>query len=875
VSETTASQATADEGGRTAGEPVLVVEGIAKTYGPVRALKPASLTLRSGEIHSLVGENGSGKSTFVGVVSGTVHRDQGVVKVDGRVLGGRRPSEAQAKGVLTVFQDGSILPQLSVAQNLYLGTPSAQRPAYRSHERWAAGRLSEWGLGRLDVSAKAEHLSPGDRQSLEIVRAVAVEPRVLLLDEATSALDASGVDSALDLMRRAAAKGCAVMFVTHRLSEVFRVAQNISVLRDGEWQGTHRTDSINPDRLVELMAGTKVDTEFPTPAAPDEIGEGVLGAENLDGPTFGPVDIAVRAGEIVGIAGADDNGQLGLLRGLGRIGAPTGGLTIAGESIATYGDAVHAGAMYLSGDRANESLFGSLPIRENIVVSMLGKIARGGLISWARERQLVDDTVSTFGIRLASAEQHPTSLSGGNQQKVALGRVLATNPKVLLAEEPTQGVDVRSRIDIYNLLRDAARSGLAVVLVSSDASELAGLCDRVLVMSRGHLVAELNNEASEESIVDSFTGADHSGVTAGPAVIAGSPTEGESRTVSPWQRLRAAIRNAENGPRLGILAMLLVLIGAYAESQNSVFLSHANLYNLLYLAVPLAAVAAAEFVVLFVGEIDVSVGAVMAVTIVLMSVFVQTGAFVPALLLSLLVAALIGIIVGASNATLVEGAQISPIIVTIGTLGIVGGIGLMIRPTAAGTISPDLLEGLAKEVWFFPWTFVILAALYAAADFLLRATGLGLRLRSVGLNARFAHRLGINTRLVRSGAFILASVFAGFAGVLLSTQVGIGDATVGSSYLLLAIAAPVLGGASLAGGHGTFVGCLLGACLLVTVQNLTSILGIKDAYGFLLTGGLTILALLLYTSGAVAAIRNYVRSARLRLGGGGVSEGAA
>jgi ribose transport system ATP-binding protein len=873
VSDTVAPQSGAKSGGSPAGEGVLFVDGIAKTYGPVRALKPASLTLRSGEIHALVGENGSGKSTFVGVVSGTVHRDQGVVRVNDHVLGGRKPSEAQSNGVLTVFQDGSILPQLSIAQNLYLGTPIGQRPSYRTHERWAAARLSEWGLGRLDVGARAETLSPGDRQSLEIVRAVASKPSVLLLDEATSALDSSGVDGALEMMRRAAAGGCAVMFVTHRLSEVFRVAENISVLRDGEWQGTFEADTVNPDRLVELMAGTRVDTEFPRPASPEEIGEVVLSAQGLDAPTFGPVDIAVRAGEIVGIAGADDNGQLGLLRGLGRIGAPSGGLSIAGKSIASYGDAVSAGAMYLSGDRAEESLFGSLPIRENIVVSMLGRISRGGLVSWARERQLVDDTVSVFGIRLASAEQHPTSLSGGNQQKVALGRVLATDPKVLLAEEPTQGVDVRSRIDIYNLLRDAARRGLAVVLISSDASELAGLCDRVLVMSRGRLVAELTNEATEETIVNSFTGAGHSGAVDQPGAIAESPAAAERRTASPLQRFLAAARHAENAPRLGILTLLLVLIGAYAQSQNDVFLSHANLYNLLYLAVPLAAVAAAEFVVLFVGEIDVSVGAVMAVTIVLMSVFVQSGAFLPALLLSLLVAVLVGIIVGASNATLVEGAQISPIIATIGTLGIVGGVGLMIRPTAAGTISPDLLEALAKEVWFLPWTFVVLAGLYLAADFLLRSTGVGLRLRSVGLNARFAHRLGMNTRLVRSGAFILASILAGFAGVLLSSQIGIGDATVGSSYLLLAIAAPVLGGASLAGGHGTFVGCLLGACLLITVQNLTSILGIKDAYGYLLTGGLTILALLLYTSGAVAAIRNYVRSARLRFGG--VGEGAA
>ncbi|HYC81524.1 MAG TPA: ATP-binding cassette domain-containing protein [Solirubrobacterales bacterium] len=866
-------------GAAAAGPAALEVEGISKSYGVVKALKPASLTLRQGEIHALVGENGSGKSTFVGVISGTVRPDSGTVRVGGTTLAHHSPAESQRRSVQTVFQDGSILPQLTIAQNLYLGTPTDQRPSYGRHEKWAAELLAEWELGRIDVAAAAESLSPGDRQSLEIVRAVAAEPRVLLFDEATSALDASGVDGALALMQRAAAAGSAVMFVTHRLSEVFRVAERISVLRDGEWQGTFGAGSVDADGLVELMAGTKVDTEFPPQASAEELGKVVLAAKGLAGPGFGPADLRVRAGEIVGIAGADDNGQVGFLRGLGRIGAPTGALSVAGESIASYKQAVGAGAAYLSSDRANESLFRALPIRENLAVGMLGQLSRLGLVSWRGERELVDETVNVFGIRLSSPEAPVTSLSGGNQQKVALGRVLATEPKVLLVEEPTQGVDVRSRVDIYNQLRDGARRGLGVVMVSSDASELAGLCDRVVVMSRGKLVAELaTEEATEESIVNSFTALGHgAGQETLAAVAAGEEPAAApvSARASAWDRFRAVLRRNENGPRLGLLGLLLVLIGLYAQSENDLFLSHANVYNLLFLAVPLAAIAAAEFAVLFVGQIDVSVGAVMAMMIVLMSVFVQSESFLVALLLSLLIALILGVIVGLGNATLVEGARISPIIATIGTLGIVGGIGLMIRPTAGGAISPDLLEALAEEVWVLPWTFVVLAVLFALGDWALRSTGTGLRLRSVGLNAAFAHRLGVNARLVRTGAFVVAAVFAACAGLLLSAQIGIGDATVGQGYLLLAIAAPVLGGASLAGGHGTFIGCLLGACLLVTVQNLTTLLGIKDAYSYLLTGGLTVVALLLYTSGAGAAIRNYVRSLRLRFGAAGTAEEGA
>jgi ABC-type sugar transport system ATPase subunit/ribose/xylose/arabinose/galactoside ABC-type transport system permease subunit len=846
------------------------VQDITKTYGRVRALAPATLTLQRGEVHALVGENGSGKSTFVGIVSGTVRPDAGIVGAGDAHLSRHTPAESQRHGVLTVFQDGSILPQLTVAQNFYLGTPRDKRPAYRDADTWARDQLRDMGLGRMSVGTLAETLSPAERQLLEIARAVASQPRVLLLDEATSALDADGVDRALLLMRRAVGGGSAILFVTHRLSEVFRVADRISVLRDGAWQGTYEASSVNANRLVELMAGTNVDTEFPPPARPEEIGEVAVAARALTGPGFGPVDFSVRSGEIVGLAGADDNGQVDLLRGLARVGGPTGGLTIGASPIVSYADAVQHGALYLSCDRASESLFRALPIRENIVVGMLGQLSRLGVVSWPREKRLVDETVKSFGIRLASPEQPVTSLSGGNQQKVALGRVLASDPKVLLVEEPTQGVDVRSRMDIYDMLRDAARKGLAVVLVSSDASELAGLCDRIVVLSRGRIVAQLEGTvATEEGIVNAFTGAnDSAGGSSGNGDAAAARVADTPRDVTTGRAaaLRTLARQHRNAPRLALLALLLVLIGAYAQSQNDVFLSPQNLNNLLFLAVPLAAVAAAQFVVLFVGELDASVGAVMGLTVVLMSIFVTGGTFVPALLGSLAIALVVGMVVGLINGALVEGVRISAVIATIGTLGIVQGVGLMLRPRPEGTISPELVEKLSAKVSIFPWTFIVLAVLFVVADMVLRSSALGLRLRTVGLNAVYAYRLGINARWVRTFAFVAASTLAAIAGVLLAAQVGVGDSTVGNSYFLLAFAAPVIGGASLGGGQGTFVGCILGAILLVTAQNLTTILGVTDGYGYLITGCLTLLALLAYTSGAGHALRSYVRSSLLRTG---------
>jgi ribose transport system ATP-binding protein len=831
----------------------LVLSEISKSYGPVKALRHASLALPAREIHALVGENGSGKSTFVGIVSGTVKPDTGTVTIAGKACRQHTPWESQKRGALTIFQDGSVVPELTVAQNLYLGTPAAQRGSYRDVEAWSAKRLSEYGLGRLPVRGRADRLSPGDRQLLEIVRALMARPTVLLLDEATSALDSAGVDLALDLMRKAADEGCAVLFVTHRLSEVFRVADRISVLRDGAWQGTHDAGSVDSRRLVELMAGRSVDVEFPQRAESEELGEIVLSATEVAGPGYGPVDVAIRSGEIVGIAGADDNGQLELLRGLAGIGVPDGRLEADGRPIATYGDGVAAGVLLLSADRRNESLFAPLAIRENLAAGMLGKLSRLGVVSWRGERALVGESVRRFGIRMGSSEDKVTSLSGGNQQKVALGRVLATEPDVLLIHEPTLGVDVRSRMDIYRMLRDNARRGLAVVLVSSDAFELAGLCDRILVVSRGSIVAELPGAAAnEESIVHAFAGAEHGAM--------GRAVAEQDRHVHAGGRIRQFVQAHENPARLLLLVLLLLALGAYAQSRNSTFLSTPSLYNIFLLSVPLAAVAAAEFVVLFAGGIDVSVGAAMGVTVALMSFVVSNSSLVAGIVVSLGIALGFGFVVGAVNATLIERIRMSPVIATIATLGILEGVGLQLRPTAAGAISTHLTDALTNKLWVFPWVLLVLAALFVAADWLLRSSGHGLRVRTVGLNPQFAFRLGVNAPRLRALSYVGSGILAAAAGVLLAGQVGVGDSTVGNQYTLLAIAAPVLGGASLLGGYGSFVGCLLGAIVLALAQTLPTTLGLNDAASYLLTGALTLVALLVYSSGAAGAVRTYART---------------
>lgn len=838
------------------GSPLLIATDLSKRYGAVHALADVSLTLVAGKIHALVGENGSGKSTLVGIVSGTVARDAGTVEIAGKPVPAARPAVSQRHGAITVFQDGSLIDELSVAQNLYLGTQSERRPALSRMSGWAEELLRTYGFD-IDTDLPASSLPPGDRQLVEIIRAVAGEPGVLILDEATSALDSHGVDIVLDLMCQVAGRGSAVLFVTHRLSEVMRVSDTVTVLRDAKFQGTYDASTVTPQKLVEVMAGTRVDLEFPD-RTPDSHGDVLLSASQLAAPGFGPLDLELRAGQIIGVAGADGNGQLQLLQALAGLGDNRGTVEVGGRRFRNYPSAIGAGVVYLSSDRRRESLFAGLTVGDNLGLGVLDQISDGGVMRIRKERTFVADAIDRYRIRVGHAGQLPTELSGGNQQKVALSRVLAMRPKVVLIDEPTQGVDVRSRLDIYRFLRAIADGGSAVVVVSSDASELAGLCDRILVMSRGRLTTELDgNAASEESIVGAFA-VDHELVA--DADIIGEAAESITPETTVRRR-RSWLRRSFTQESIRLLALIGLMLGLalFAQYKNDTFFTQASIYNVLLVSLPLVAVAAAQFFVLMVGGIDVSVGATMTLAVVLMSTWAQTGATAQVLLVGTAVALGLGLAVGGLNAFLVERINISPVIATIATLGMVSGLAYILRPTAAGLISPELGSVLMlNRVGPVPVSLIALLALLIAADFVFRRTGAGLRLRAVGLNGVFATRLGIPTRRVRTLCYLACAAIAGVAGVILAAQVGIGDPNAGNNFTLLAIAAPVLGGAALSGGHGTLVGAAIGAFILVLSQSLVTVLGLSDGTSFVFAGGLTLLALL-SSAESLARVRRLLR----------------
>jgi len=488
---------------------VLSLDGVSKAFGAVQALRDVSFECRAGEIHALVGENGSGKSTLLGIASGFVAPDAGTVEIGGRRRRRGSPAEARRLGLGIAYQTYSHVHDLSVAENLYLAVSRDEQPPYREVEEWAAARLEEFELD-VPVQASARALSLAQRQLLEVVKALLARPKVLLLDEPTTALGLEDVERLHALVFEQSRAGVGIAYVSHRLPEVLDIADRVTVLRDGVGQGTFDAATMSEDSLVALMIGRPLQLAFPERRAPGAQAGVLLAVSGLGGERFGPVDLELRAGEIVGIAGAEGNGQVQFLRALAGVEPAVGRVSCDGSALDLRSPLgpLRAGIVLLSGDRTGEALFPVLSVRANTTIQVLRRLARLGFLRRGSERRTVDELGRRLRIRMASIEQPVQSLSGGNQQKIALTRpFLRGGVKVILAEEPTQGVDVGARFDIYDALRAKADEGVAMIVKSSDPLELAGLCDRVVVMSRGKIVDEIHGDAlGERRIVEAIVG---------------------------------------------------------------------------------------------------------------------------------------------------------------------------------------------------------------------------------------------------------------------------------------------------------------------------------------------------------------------------------
>lgn len=477
--------------------PRLVARGLSKRYGSVQALADVDFELRAGEVMALLGENGAGKSTLVKVLAGLEAADAGTIEIEGAAADLYPSARSQALGVAVVHQEYSLVPTMTVAENLVLGQVEASRI-------WWPGRLNARareltaavGLEGLDPRTPVERLSVAEMQLLEIARLLLRDARILIFDEPTAALADTEIERVLEVVARLASEGHSIVYVTHRLPEVFKVADRVTVFRNGRSLEPRATAGLDVDAVVAMMLGRELGAMFPARPGPRE--DELLRVEELEAPGLeAPVSFSARRGEIVGLTGQLGSGAAATVQAIaGRLPATGGRALVGGDELplGSHAAVLRRGVAYCSADRKRDGIFFGRAIRENLSSPWLGSVAPGGWISSRRERAKAEAIAERFAVDVKRLASPVGTLSGGNQQKVAVGKWLGTTPAVLLLEEPTRGVDVGARAEIYQRLRELCDAGLTIVVSSSDTAEVLGLCDMIATFYRGRLT-ELRGHA--------------------------------------------------------------------------------------------------------------------------------------------------------------------------------------------------------------------------------------------------------------------------------------------------------------------------------------------------------------------------------------------
>nr|WP_272917731.1 ATP-binding cassette domain-containing protein [Nocardioides flavescens] len=784
------------------------------------------------EVHALVGENGAGKSTLMGIAAGSLAADTGTVEIAGQELTSASPALAHELGLAVVYQHPAILDDLTVLENLLLAVPSARRTD--PVKAWARAQLDRVGLD-VDLSARASELRTAERQLLEIGKAVALQPKVLVLDEPTESLTQDQVERVFALVAELTAAGTAVIYISHRIAEVRRVADRITTLRNGIIRGTAATGTLTDDDIVEMVVGRALEAVFP-PKHPDQ-GDVGLRVTGLSGAGFRDVDLVCRRGRIVGLAGVEGNGQREVIRALAGLGSVSAGeVVLQGEplTVSTPGHVARRGVRFIPDDRTSEGLFADLSVRENMTVTHLPALARAGVVSTSREREAVAVGTAGTSIRAASDEVEVRTLSGGNQQKVIFARAMMTEPTLLLCDEPTRGVDVGARREIYQMLRELADDGASVVVLSSDAAELAGLCDDVTVLSAGRVAAQLHDdEVTEQAITGAALRSVHSRHDDADAPVAPEKKRSRGRDPLTWAR------RSDGAPGLLLLALAVVL-AIVTTSRTPTFLGELNVQGLLVATTALGFVALGQLTVVMTGGIDLSAGPVLGLTIIVLS-FTATDGGTVGVVTGALIALAVAAGVGLLNAGMVVLGGLPPIVATLATFVAVQGLTLLLRSTPGGLMDPTLLGLPYHAIGPVPIIFIVLVVVAVLAERLLRGAG-GRALRATGSHRIAAERLGVRSGRATAAAYVLSSLGAGLAGIVVAGQIGIGDPTQGVSYTLTGITAVVLAGASVYGGRGSYPGVLAGALLLAMLSNASSFLGLDQAWQYWLPGGLMLVA---------------------------------
>jgi len=808
------------------------LSNISKFYSGVPALRGVSVGFYAGEVHAILGENGAGKSTLMNIISGTVHPESGEIWLGDRQITKMSPEIAASLGISISFQHPAILNDLSVLENLQVALPASVFTG-KPEQIAAEQMLDAVGL-HVPLRTRAETLTVAQKHLLEIAKALAIKPKILLLDEPTASLDQDSTEMLFERIRGVVKTGTSVIYITHRLAELRQIAQRVTVLRDGRVRGGGLVADIGDHELLAMIVGRTLGSAFP-PKLEKTFKEVIFSVKSLNGSGFYDISFEAERGQIVGVAGVEGNGQSQLMRALAGLQPSEGAINLLGRSLKTRG--LLQKAAFIPSDRHSEGLAAGLTVRENAAFAALDKLSSFGIMNKKKELNRVAATFNSLAVKTPSIEAPILSLSGGNQQKVVMSRALLSGPGLIVADEPTQGVDVGARAEIYRILREVSSSGTPVIVNSSDAAELEGLCDKVIVLSRGRAVATLTGaDISEARIVAAAVSATSQGATFGL----------QDKARSAGSSLRHFLQS-DNAPAVP-LALVTILLGLYVFSQNANFLSAFNLNNILSLATALGFIALGQTITLLLGAIDLSVGPLCGFLVVVASFFINDDKSTLVIAAGFALIFFGAFVVGAINGTLIRFANFTPIAATLAMYIGLQGMSFLLRENPGGYINADVVQIITWQFGPIPASFIALVVIAVASEYTLRKTSLGWRLRATGSNEESARRVGVSVDGTFLLGYICCSLYTAIGAVMLMSQIAVGDPRQGINYTLSSITAVVLGGTSLRGGRGTFIGTVLGAVLLTEVLDAVSFLGFTETYQYVFQGALIVSAALIYSS---------------------------
>jgi len=838
----------------TVTDPLLEIRCLTRTFSGVRALADASLTLQRGEVHGLVGENGAGKSTLINVLSGVLTADSGTIGLEGTVCEFANPVEARQAGISTVHQEAELFPTLSIAENMALqaGLPRASWGLVDRGKinRRATELLKSLGES-IEPSRLASTLSVAQRQMCQVAAALQQQSKLVILDEPTSALSEPEVEWLFAQIERLKKRGAAVLYVSHRLEEIFRLTDRLTVLRDGERVWSGETREVDQPQLVELMVGRETETSNRPSVQASEQDASVprLRTRGLSHKAgrFSDVSLEVAPGEVLGIYGLVGAGRSELARTVFGLDQPSAGsIEVDGHmvSIRRPRDAANAGIAFVPEDRLREGVCRGLSSRANAVLASLACWAAGPFAIPSREKAAALSQIENLSVRCHSDRQTIGQLSGGNQQKLVLGRWLLTSPKILILDEPTRGVDIRSKREIHSLLRDLSGEGCSVILISSELPEVLENSDRVLVFRGGRISAEFNpRESSAREIADAAFPVEPSSVHS-PSPLPSGKRAPEGRVRGPRSNSAASrqtslFRRAQTETALGVIVALLV--GWLATTSDGFsfasLLTNASVWSLLGLAAA---------TVLLAGGIDISIGALVGLSAVSASLVLKTG-LSPAV--SIPLACLTGVAVGTAgglaNAVISLAGRVHPIVVTLGTMTIYRGLVIMLCGGKSVGDLPFVFSRMAIDPASGFRGVILLASVVLVASFVwLKHTRSGRHLYAFGSSPTASRQAGISHRRSWLTAYGVGGFLAGLAGVVQLAISGHMQANLGTGWELQAITIAVIGGVAITGGRGTVVGVVLGALLLRLVNSALVRWGIAEQQVDLAVGAILLTAIL-------------------------------